>query len=77
MNYTAETEQKRLQDEAASSAERDDVMTESSFNSPTSPHSPSLNSFSKQPRESLKKIFDKLVLIYLEINFKKMKFFQF
>ena len=42
MNYTAETEQKRLQDEAASSAERDDVMTESSFNSPTSPHSPSL-----------------------------------
>ncbi|XP_046452564.1 liprin-beta-1-like isoform X4 [Daphnia pulex] len=56
----AETEQKRLQDEAASSAERDDVMAESSFNSPTSPHSPSLNSFSKQPRGSLKKIFDKL-----------------
>ncbi|XP_045029455.1 liprin-beta-2 isoform X1 [Daphnia magna] len=56
----AETEQKRLQDEAASTLERDDVMTESSFNSPTSPHSPSLNSFSKQPRGSLKKIFDKL-----------------
>ena len=35
-----------------------DVMSES-FHSVTSPNSPSLNSFSKQPRGSLKKIFDK------------------
>jgi len=44
---------------AASAAvpEQDDVATDSM--SPSSPHSPSLNSFSKQPR-GLKKIFDKL-----------------
>lgn len=57
-NNNAETE--KQQDLPTGGQQSDlDVMSES-FHSATSPNSPSLNSFSKQPRGSLKKIFDKL-----------------